>query len=292
MIAVNWGTTNFRAYRMGPGGAVVDRRESGRGILTVDAGGFPQVLQGQVEDWLADGERSVLLAGMAGSRQGWKEAAYVQCPGGIEQLVEAIVPVEFAAADVRLVPGMIFFDENGVPDVMRGEETEVVGVLDSCRGDALICLPGTHSKWAQIRNEKIVAFATVMTGEVYAVLRQHTILSRSMTEGPVIDQAFERGLARSSDSGGLLHHLFGVRSLVLASRMQDEEASSYLSGLLIGHEIGSRVQDHRHIVLVGAAHLCRLYEKAILFFNGSCTVAREDAAARGLAVIGERLSWI
>jgi 2-dehydro-3-deoxygalactonokinase len=292
LIAVNWGTTNFRAYRIRPGGAIVDRRESGRGILTVDVGEFPSVLLDQVGDWLASGESTVLLAGMVGSRQGWKEAAYVACPGGIDELIEATVRVEFVKASVRLVPGMIFTDENSVPDVMRGEETEIMGVLDSCQEDDLICLPGTHSKWAQIRDGKIASFATVMTGEVYAALKEHTILSRLMTEGAVLDEAFERGLERSSDSGGLLHHLFGVRSLVLASRMKNEEASSYLSGLLIGHEIRSRVLEHQHVLLVGAAQLCRLYEKAILLCNGSCTIAREDAAARGLAAIGERLSWI
>ena len=292
MIGVDWGTTNFRAYRLRPGSVIVDRRESALGILSVSAGEFPNVLRAQIGDWLGNGESTVLLAGMVGSRQGWKEAEYVQCPGGIDELSEATVPVEFSGADVRLVPGMISVDEGGVPDVMRGEETEIVGVFEGCRGDDLICLPGTHSKWAHIIDRKIYAFDTAMTGEVYAALREHTILSRLMTAGPMLDEAFERGLMRSNDSGGLLHHLFGARTLVLTSRMKGEEASSYLSGLLIGHEIRSRVQEHRHVLLVGTDQLCDLYEKAILFLKGNCTVATKDAAARGLAAIGERLSWI
>ncbi len=292
MIAVNWGTTNFRAYRMGRDGAILERRESPSGILSVVAGEFPSTLLAQVGDWLTDGESHVLLAGMVGSRQGWKEAQYVRCPGGIDELIEGIVPVELAGAVVRLVPGMISISEDGVPDVMRGEETEIIGVLDECQGDDLICLPGTHSKWAQIHDSQITEFATAMTGEVYAVLREHTILSRLMSEGPMLDHPFERGLIRSNDSGGLLHHLFGVRSLVLSSQMKNEESGSYLSGLLIGHEIRSRAHKHRHVLLVGAAQLCRLYQKAILLCEGNCTLANEDAAARGLATIGKRFSWI
>jgi 2-dehydro-3-deoxygalactonokinase len=175
---------------------------------------------------------------------------------------------------------------------MRGEETEVMGVLDICGGEGLVCLPGTHSKWIRLSDGTIISFITCMTGEVFAALRKCTILSRIMTSDVAVDsEAFLRGIVRSAEAGGLLHHLFSVRTLALTDQLKDQASASYLSGLLIGHEVRAVMAPGAHVHLVGAPQLCSLYAQAIQACGGSFTIEDEDAAARGLAAIGRRLSW-
>lgn len=293
MIAIDWGTSNFRAFRIDETGSITDRRSSASGILRVSEGGFADALLAQVGDWLENGERRILVSGMAGSRQGWKETAYLPCPVGIEDLAEAVVEVPLPGAAVFLVPGVTGLDPNGVPEVMRGEETEVIGVLDSVGDTGLICLPGTHSKWIHVNNRRITSFLTSMTGDVFDALRSGTILSRMMPIETTSDnRVFQLGIARSEDAGGLLHHLFGVRTLTLMDQLQDEASPSYLSGLLIGHEIRSMLPPRGHVSLVGNAALCSLYAQAISTRGGSSTIEDEDAAARGLTAIARRLRWI
>ena len=292
MIAVDWGTSNFRAFRLSAEGAVVARRSSAQGILHVGDGNFAEALRAEVGAWLVEGEQHILLCGMVGSRQGWVEAEYVPCPVGISDLADAVVQVPFSGASVRLVPGVIGPDAAGVPELMRGEETAAMGMLDACGGGGLVCFPGTHSKWIQLRDRKIVSFTTCMTGEIYSALRKCTILERTMTNGAAIDNAsFLEGVTRSADSGGLLHHLFGVRTLALMGQMSEEVSSSYLSGLLLGHEVRATMPRASSVHLVGAAELCGLYAQAIEACDGSATVEDEDAPALGLAAIGRRLRW-
>jgi 2-dehydro-3-deoxygalactonokinase len=292
LIAVDWGTSNFRAYRVDAQGAILERRSSPRGILRVGEGNFEDALRAEVGAWLAEGERHILLCGMIGSRQGWVEVEYLPCPVGIVELANAVVQVPFHGAEVRLVPGVIGPDAAGVPELMRGEETAAVGMLDACAGEGLVCFPGTHSKWIQLSDRKIVSFTTCMTGELYGALRKCTILERTMTNGAEIEKtAFRDGVARSADSGGLLHHLFGVRTLALMGQLREEASASYLSGLLIGHEVRAAMPQRGSVHLVGAAHLCTLYAQAIEACEGAVTVEDEDAAVLGLAAIGRRLHW-
>jgi 2-dehydro-3-deoxygalactonokinase len=292
LIAVDWGTSNFRAYRVDAEGGILGRRSSAQGILRVGEGNFEEALRVEVGAWLAEGETHILLCGMIGSRQGWVEAEYLPCPVGIEELANAVVQVPFQGAEVRLVPGVIGPDAAGVPELMRGEETAAVGMLDACAGAGLVCFPGTHSKWIELRDRKIVSFTTSMTGELYGALRKCTILERTMTSSPEIDKtAFCDGVARSEDPGGLLHQLFGVRTLALMGQLKEEASSSYLSGLLIGHDVRAAMPRGSNVHLVGAAHLCSLYAQAIEACEGDATVEDEDAAALGLAAIGRRLHW-
>jgi 2-dehydro-3-deoxygalactonokinase len=293
VIAIDWGTTNFRAFRLNHLGEVVDRRTSAGGILRIQDGRFEAALTSQVGDWLEDGEGRVLLCGMIGSRQGWVETRYLPCPVGLEELTSAVIEIPIAKAEVLLIPGISAADTNGVPELIRGEETEVIGVLDACRGEGLICVPGTHSKWIDVSEYKISSFLTCMTGEVFEALRTATILSRIMTvNSPLDEEAFQRGVDRSADGGGLLHHLFGVRALGLRDRLLPESSSSYLSGLLIGHEVRSLMAEGTHVYLAGSAQLCPLYAKAIRSCNRSFTLVNDNAAARGLASIGRRLRWL
>jgi len=293
LIAVDWGTTNFRAFQLASDGRVLQRRCSKFGILNVPERCFAETLRGQVGDWMAAGETRILLSGMIGSRQGWVEAPYVRCSAGLENLADDVREVPFAEAEVLVVPGVIGEDSCGVPEVMRGEETEAMGIVADGGGDGLVCLPGTHSKWIQLRSGKIAGFSTFMTGEVFAALRECTILGRTMASDAVDDdEAFIRGVARSAESGGLLHHLFSVRTLGLTDRLREESSASYLSGLLIGHEVGATAGAGGHVLLAGNAQLCSAYKQAIEACGGSAAFADEDAAAHGLAAIGKRLSWI
>jgi 2-dehydro-3-deoxygalactonokinase len=227
---------------------------------------------------------------MVGSRQGWVEAPYLPCPVGIADLAAAVVKVPFDGAEVLLVPGVVGANSDGVPEVMRGEETEAMGISDLCDGEGIVCFPGTHSKWIQLHDRKITGFITCMTGELYEALKTGTILRRTMSPNASFDEAaFHRGIERSKHPGGLLHHLFGVRTLTLMNQLEEEASPSYLSGLLIGHEVRSAMPQPTLVHLVGAAVLCSYYELAIKACGGSVTLEDEDAAARGLAAIGRRL---
>ena len=259
MIGLDWGTTSLRAYRLDQAGAVLEKRESKAGILSVKPGGFPDELRNIGRDWLEAGETLVVIAGMAGSKQGWAEAPYLPCPASAAEVARATLPVPFPAARVRLVPGLKARDADGVPEVMRGEETQI---LD---------------------------FSTHMTGEVFAALSAHTILARSLDHGAAHHPgAFARGLDRARQGGGLLHQLFGLRSLSLFDAMPQMEAASYLSGLLIGHEVAAALEAGvaPPVHLVGAEALTLRYAAALAAFGIPSVTLEEDAAARGLFQIG------
>jgi 2-dehydro-3-deoxygalactonokinase len=291
MIGVDWGTSSFRAFRLDTAGTVRERREAPLGILHVEAGRFAAALRGKIGAWLADGEDRVLLAGMVGSRQGWHEAAYLPCPAGAAELAGALADVPFDGAQVKLVPGLSDTDAAGVPEVMRGEETQLVGVLARIGARGLVCLPGSHSKWARIVDGRIAGYTTHLTGEAYAALRGHTILGRMMRDGPTDWSAFDAGVTRAGDAGGLLHHLFGVRTLGLFGRLADAGAASYLSGLLVGHEVRAAVPAAADVHLIGAPELCALYARAITAAGGRPIEHDADAAACGLALIGGLARW-
>ena len=299
MIGVDWGTSRFRAYRLTAAGAIRDHRASARGILAVPDGRFADSLREEIGPWLAAGERHVLLCGMVGSRQGWVEAPYLPCPAGPADLAAALTDVPFDWAEVKLVPGLSGTDRDGVAEVMRGEETQLAGALaDIARlgaGVTTACLPGTHSKWVRLDNDRVQGFATHMTGEAFAALRGHTILARTMTDGAAADPAaFDRGLARAAQAGGLLHHLFGVRAEALAGRLGQAEGASYLSGLLIGHEIRAALETvpaGAVVPVIGAPELTALYARAIEASGRMAERINGAAAARGLARIGALAGW-
>lgn len=291
MIGVDWGTSSARAYRLAPGGAVIDRRDTALGILRVPPGGFAAALGELVGDWMSAGETRVLLAGMVGSRQGWLEAPYLACPAGLDALAASLVAVPFPGAAVRLVPGLSAEDGARVPEVMRGEEMQVMGALGDSGQDALVCLPGSHAKWVRVEGGRIAGFETGMTGEAFAALRDHTILGRMMEGDAEPGPAFDQGVARSADPGGLLHHLFGARTLALFGRLTPRDGPSYLSGLLIGHDVAANLPPGGRVHLVGAGPLMALYARAIERCGGVPLSGDADAAARGLALVGEKAAW-
>ena len=254
---------------------------------------FAETLREEIGPWLAAGEDRVLLSGMIGSRQGWREAPYVACPAGTAELAAALVDVPFDWGKVKLVPGLSATDEDGVAEVMRGEETQVIGVLAALNGNGIACLPGTHSKWVRVQGGRITDFATHMTGEVFAALRGHTILGRMMREGPPDGAAFDAGVRRSADAGGLLHHIFGVRALALADRLAETDAAAYLSGILLGHEVRSALRGATGVVVhvIGAPELTSLYARVISACGAYAERHDGEAAARGQALIAEQAAW-
>jgi len=309
MIGVDWGTTSFRAFRIGRDGTIRDRRSAAKGIMNVPDGRFGDTLREEVGPWLAAGESQVLLSGMIGSRQGWKEASYLPCPAGAAELGAALVDVGFDWARVKLIPGLSGVDDSGVAEVMRGEETQVLGVPPLLRDGGIACLPGTHSKWVRVEAGRIVSFTTHMTGEIFGALRGHTILGRMMLDGPADGLPFDAGLARAADPGGLLHHVFGVRALALAGRLSESDAPAYLSGILIGHEVRAALAGTPStgapstgapstggaagtvVQVIGAPELTALYAKAITACGGFAERHDGEAAARGLALIAEHAEW-
>jgi 2-dehydro-3-deoxygalactonokinase len=280
MIAVDWGTSSLRCYRLGARGEIQESRSSPHGILNVPAGQFSRVLDEQIAGW---NETPIVMSGMVGSRQGWVEVPYVQCPAGFDEIAAALKKVQWGGRSAWIVPGLSCRDAAGVPDVMRGEETQILGA----GAEGLVCLPGTHSKWVEVKNGRIERFSTYMTGEAFAVLKQHSILGRMMEEGKPDAAAFAEGVARSGAAGGLLHHLFGVRTRGLMGELGAPASASYLSGILVGHEL--RTQGARQFAILGAPELAALYQQAAVVLDMKVTILDSTAAVRALARLGAML---
>jgi 2-dehydro-3-deoxygalactonokinase len=304
LVALDWGTSNLRAYLMGAEGAVVEMRHAARGILHLpapaDAGGFEQAFAEIAGDWVRSHPTlSVVAAGMVGSAQGWIEAPYARAPADVRTLAAHGVRIPSGLGpDVLIAPGVIFDPPDREPDVMRGEEIKIAGAVaaePSLGERTWFVLPGTHSKWALVQEQRIVSFATYMTGELYAVLREHSILGRLMSTEPVDAGAsalgFERGIeaARASSPGDLGHQLFAARTLGLTGRLPRNALADYLSGLLVGHELVSALAASRTtheasapLVLLGDAALCRRYALALKAFGAAVDAQLDDTAPRGL----------
>lgn len=282
LIAVDWGTSRFRAYRLDAARKVLDRVSAEDGMSTVPAGGFADVLERHCGAWMqASPDAPVLMAGMVGARNGWQEAAYATCPASPKSLSESMLKV---TERVSIVPGVIARDKSG-PDVMRGEETLVFGTEVT---NGLVCLPGTHSKWARVENGAIVDFATFMTGETYALYRQHSLLSRLAAE-PEDLTGFDDGLEAAKDETGLTNRLFQARTRVLAGDMPGENVGPYLSGLLIGAEIEGAFKRYggNHLVTLVADGVLAQRYVAALRARGSAIeiISPERAFLEGLAAI-------
>ncbi len=291
MIAVDWGTSSFRAYRLDEDGAILARRESPRGISQVAPGRFPQVLTEEIGSWLTGGGETVVLSGMVGSRQGWVEVPYCECPAGEQEIAARLHRVEFERAPAFIVPGVSGFDTAGVREVMRGEETQVLGAMADLPGEAVVCLPGTHSKWVRVRQARIVGFSTHFTGEMFAVLKSHSLLGRMLREGPPDEAAFLAGVARSGEAEGLLHHLFGVRSRGLFGELSAEGASEYLSGLLIGHELRNALAavPDPPVFLLGASSLVGRYALGLRALGAEPRPLGAESAANGMRRLARAL---
>jgi 2-dehydro-3-deoxygalactonokinase len=290
MIAIDWGLSSFRAWRLGPDGAVLRQLAAPRGIRSVEPGGFAAALAALLTPWGEAAAGATLLCGMVGSRQGWAEAPYAACPARADDIAAALLPVP-GAADAFIVPGLAC-RAGGVADVMRGEETQILGLLPRLGpGRHTVCLPGTHSKWAEVEDGTILSFRTAMTGELYGLMRSHStlapVLPADTPNDPPDDwEAFDAGLARAREPGGLSHHLFGIRAAALLGDRAAAALPSFLSGLLVGHETEGLAGGVGRVHLVGVPALTERYARALRQRGREPVIHGEEATVAGLAAIG------
>jgi len=297
LIAIDWGTSAARAYRVDASGSVLDVRHAPLGISRIHAGAFAPALASLLGDWSTEALPR-LACGMIGSRQGWVEAPYLACPVDFASLGGALARTP--GGELAIVPGVTCRDDAGVLDVIRGEETQLAGAIDANDDSVLAVLPGTHSKWAWVRGGRIVEFVTYMTGEVYALLLAHSILGRMAGPASASPRAvFAKGVARGMESGGLLHQIFGARTLALAGELAADDVSDWLSGVLIGAEIRSaRTWAQRfgdaatRVRVIGGDALTARYIAAFDQAGVDAHPASPDAAARGLVAIARHAHLI
>jgi 2-dehydro-3-deoxygalactonokinase len=288
LVAIDWGTTSARAYRVAATGEVLEERAGPLGILRIANGRFDNALVELLGDWRH--ERVARVAcGMIGSRQGWVEAPYIACPAPLTALADGLVRT--SGDEIAVVPGVSTRDAYGIPDVMRGEETQIAGGVDPREERVLLVLPGTHSKWVRVESGRIVDFMTFMTGEIWHVMRTHSILGKLAVDADAASAGpgFERGVARGLGPGNLAHDVFGARTLALMGELEGGEVGDWLSGLMIGREVrNARTWAHRHgydggrVRLIGADALCDRYAAALEQAEVIVERAASGAAAHGI----------
>jgi 2-dehydro-3-deoxygalactonokinase len=286
LLACDWGTTNLRAWTLDAAGEVVAERDFELGVSRLAPGEAQRRFEAEVRPALEAQKLPAILCGMIGSNLGWTVAPYVDCPAGLEELARALTPV---TARAWIVPGLRCRGIAGAPDVMRGEETQLLGWLagrpDRQAGRHVICHPGTHAKWTLVEDGRIVRFVTAMTGELFAVLSKHSVLKSDASADD--EAAFDEGLRAAGDGDALAARLFTARARVVGGQAPAQSTSSYLSGLLIGAEVASVPgllgERSQTVVLLGDPTLCHLYARALArrdvrteTFNG------EAAATAGL----------
>ena len=234
-ISLDWGTSSFRAYEVNGDGKVIDTAAAPAGILAEKGGDFERVLERHIGTW--DKSLPIVASGMITSRQGWVECPYAQCPAGAADLATAITRKTTASGRaIHFITGLHFKSPSIGHDVIRGEETQVIGAVES--GATHFITRGTHCKWIDVGNQKITGFSTYMTGESFALYKQHSILGRLMKDAAENESVFKRGVEKAlDDPAGILHALFSVRTLGLFDEVAPEHLASYLSGLLIGQEV-------------------------------------------------------
>lgn len=287
LIAVDWGTTNRRAYRLDPSGKCVDEFDDAKGVLSVPSGGFPDAVA-EIHQRL--GDLPLLLAGMIGSNKGWVEAPYVPCPAGIDELAKSLA---WAGEREAIVPGVSYLHGDHA-DIMRGEEVQVLGAVAAGLIDqhSLVCHPGTHNKWSVVHRGQIHSFRTVMTGELFNLLKEHSILADLLGGEVEPNDAFRSGVRRALAGECLPAELFAVRARVLLGQARRQDAASFTSGLLIGTDvrIGLAEPAAAQIVVMGRPELTRLYSAAIAEANRTVRkLDGEQCFLAGIAEIAKRM---
>lgn len=304
LFGLDWGTSSLRAFLFGAYGAVLDRRSAPLGLMQIGAGGFPAAFAEIAGAWLRDWpDLPAIASGMVGSAQGWAEAPYCVGETGADALAERLVavPTGLGAGRLHIVPGVAL--GGPCPDVMRGEETQIAGALalhPELAGESCFVLPGTHCKWVEVRGGRIGRFRTFMTGELFDVLRRHSILGRPAAGAPAAvpdEAAFLRGVAAARASGeGIAPLLFSARTLVLRGGLPAASSLDYLSGLLIGDEIraatSAAAPGGSRLAMIGAEVLCRRYRTALSAFGSGGAIEVEGATEAGLWEIASRAGLV
>ncbi|MDP4022838.1 2-dehydro-3-deoxygalactonokinase [Methylobacterium sp. NEAU 140] len=293
--AVDWGTTRFRLWLLDRGGGVLAEARGPEGMTRAAETGFEAVLRGRLAEVGAPAGLPILICGMAGARQGWVEAPYVAVPAGLTGLADRAARVDTALGDVRILPGLCRADR-AAPDVMRGEETQLLG-LDPAAGAALLCMPGTHCKWVETEDGTVLRFRTAMTGELFDVLGRHSVLRHALAPdaaGPDADDpAFRAAAARALADPDPLGALFALRAARLLGFAEPATGAAELSGLLIGAEVAAarrRHPGHDRVTLVASGPIAGLYD-AVLRAAGFTVIPvdAEAATRRGLFAAARHL---
>ena len=292
-VGVNWGSSNFRAYLIGADGLAIDEYAAPSGVVTLDRNGMAATMNVLGTRWPQRGP--IYASGMIGSTVGWIEVPYAQAPAGCADLARAAVATEIGSVPVQIVPGITCrrsFD--GAPDILRGEEIELIGLAALRATDGWVALPGTHTKWVRLVRGQVIDFFTSMSGEIFDRLTAQGLLASIVdgeaVEGPVFLQGVAAGRARKLSLGTLL---FGARALVVRGALAKSDAASYLRGLLIGSEIADAMAVYPAlgegvIPLIGNHALSRLYASALQAAGFSSeAVESRDACLRGFLALHE-----
>lgn len=293
-IGVDWGTSNMRAWAMSADNRALAHAASDKGMGSLSPDAFEDALIAVISPWLSDGRTTQIIAcGMVGARQGWMEAHYSATPTAPIAVSMTKPPTRDTRIAVHIVPGVC---QASPADVMRGEETQIAGFIAHSSRDGIACLPGTHSKWVEIVDGRIVSFYTDMTGELFSLLSTHSVLRHSVAADGWADEAFTQGVSDGFAAANPLPHLFGLRASSLLTALSPETAKARLSGLLIGAELASRQKlwADTKVSLIGAPRLSGLYAQALEIVGGNAEVLDADmmtlaglAAAR--AVLEDRI---
>lgn len=296
LIALDWGTSNLRATLMSGSGESLEHRSAPGGVMKVQDGKFAEALLALCGDWLALHDCAVIASGMVGSRQGWKEAPYLDCPTSMGQAAISLTTVPIASQRVlHIVPGLRCAGDEGAWDVMRGEETQIWGA--GVAPGSCCVLPGTHSKWAWTgAHGEVVRFATYMTGELYGLLTQHGILGRLMVFGHERPRDFEAGVrAGLAGHAQASHAIFAARTAGLMGSIAPEGLPDYLSGILIGIEIAGATLAGKpaRVTLIGDDGMSERYARALAVAGlasergaAEATIAGQFQIAKAAGLVG------
>jgi 2-dehydro-3-deoxygalactonokinase len=292
LVAGDWGTSRLRLFLCDADGAAVDTIDGPGASEARDR--FAKLFDSLLIDWMSQhGPLPAILCGMVGSSFGWSEAPYLPCPARPEQIAGACVSLRLGR--VRIVPGLSCRNRLDAPDLMRGEETQILGALhlDPAlrRGQHLLCLPGTHTKWVLLDEGSVLEFLTATTGEMFALLSAHSVLvsdepGRTGSTTITSDAAFSRGLTehRRFPEASVLHRMFEARSRRLSRDLAAADAAAYLSGLMIASDVRGALElfaATATVHIVGTAQLASLYAAAL---NSQGRDSRSiDGAAASLA---------
>ncbi len=290
-IAVDWGTSSFRLWMIGSDGSVLGESRSDEGMTTAAKTGFAEVLAKHLATVGAPETTPVIVCGMAGAKQGWVEAGYIDVPTSLSAILTGAVSVPGQSRDVRILPGLAQRDKAS-PDVIRGEETQLLGALaPESTGPQAVCMPGTHSKWVHVEDADVIGFSTFMTGELFDAISKHTILSHAVAgvdQSPADNSAFKASVTAAFHQPEMASNLlFTARSGQLLHGLSAAAAQARISGTLIGLEIAGALSDAANdtpIVLVASGRLQKLYETAFKSLSLKFTTVDADAAVlRGLS---------
>lgn len=293
--AVDWGTSRFRLWALSEAGAVLGERQSEQGMTVLRPDEFEDVLEAHLRTLGLADDLPVVICGMAGAAQGWKEAPYLDLPARLAEVPRAAVSVPSAGRDVRILPGLAQRDP-ARPDVIRGEETLLLGVLELGAVEGTVCLPGTHSKWVEVSAGVVLGFRTAMTGELFALLAQQSTLSHAVAgaasveaDHPAFSAAVGEALDRPESVSGAL---FSVRANALLRPASPDDAAARLSGLLIGLEVaGARSRIDHEVTLASSGQLARLYACALTIAGLPYRLREADELVRAGLLAAARTLW-